>query len=366
MNKKIFICAGDPSGDIHAARLMKKINENINVDFFGIGGNEMENQGLKSIVSIKDISVVGFWEVAKKYNYFKNLLKKCEEIMMENQVDLFLPVDYPGFNLRLSKFAKSNEIPVVYYIAPQLWAWGKNRAKNLVGKIDTLCTVFPFEEDYFKKFGINAEFVGHPLLEDSEFDISKTENHKNNLIAFMPGSREQEISRHIELYKHCIEILKNYDKDLIFGIAKSSNVSDEQFIRLNEDDKVEIYDNSKDLMREAYCGVVKTGTSNLEAALLNMPFVMIYKTSYLSYNIGKNLVNLPYISLVNILREKMVIKELIQKDANPRAISNEIIRLIENKKEYDDILNEFKKIREYLGEKNATENTLEIIKKYLD
>jgi len=383
LKKKIFISVGDPSGDIHAARLMKKINDSIDAEFLGIGGKLMEEQGLNSITSLKDISVVGFWEVAKKYRFFKRLLEQSKDILHKENIDLFLPVDYPGFNLRLSAFSKKNNIPVVYYIAPQLWAWGNNRAKKLNGKIDKLCVVFPFEEEYFKNQGIDAEYIGHPLLEDPNFNIpyqikenlSKTKLDKsksdflqkdNNLIAFMPGSRQQEIKRHNSLYIQCIEKLSAYNSSLKFGIARNSNISIADFDVYSKFKNVEIYNDSRELMKKAYCGIVKTGTSTLEAALLGMPFTMIYKTSALTYNIGKHLVNLPYISLVNILREKEVIKELIQKDANAELITKSIIELIENKIKYNSIIDEFDKIREYLGNKKASENALKIIINFLE
>ena len=202
MNKKrIFISAGEPSGDLHAARLMAEIKKIYpEIEFVGLGGNRMEAEGLRSIIPISELSVVGFWEVAKKYRFFKEVLNKCTEIISSGDIDLFIPVDYPGFNMRLAANAKKAKVPVVYYIAPQLWAWGKDRAKKLARVCDRLLVLFPFEEEYFSSFGINTTFVGHPLLDNSMFDEVDPAD-KKNIIAFLPGSRIQEIKRHGRLIR---------------------------------------------------------------------------------------------------------------------------------------------------------------------
>jgi len=365
--KKIFISVGDPSGDIHASRLMSEILKIApDTQFIGIGGNEMEKLNFKSIIPMEEISVVGFWEVAKRYNFFKKLLQKSKDIIKNEKVDLFLPVDYPGFNLRLASFAKSINVPVIYYIAPQLWAWGRSRTEKVKSNVDKLLVCFPFEQDFFKNDDINATFVGHPLLDDPVLkNVTNYKSKTKNLVALLPGSRVQEVKNHLDLFENVIKET-NKTKKLEYGIAKSSNVPIDLFNNILKLPNVKLWDNSKDLMQKAEIGIVKTGTSNLEAALCNLPFIMIYLTSTLTYNIGKYLINLDYLSLVNILQNKIIIPELIQKDAKYKNISKELINLLENNERKQFILNEYAKIREKLGKYSASKKSAKIILKHLN
>ncbi|HPI20173.1 MAG TPA: lipid-A-disaccharide synthase [Candidatus Kapabacteria bacterium] len=361
--KKIFIIAGEQSGEMHAAFLMDKIKEKLpNVQFFGIGGKQMEQRGLKSLVPLEDFSVVGFFEVAKKITFFKNILNKCKNILQNGDFDVFIPVDFPGFNIRLAKFAKSMGIPVIYYIAPQLWAWGKNRAKELSESLDKLLVVFPFEVEFFNQYGIDCEFVGHPLL-----DRIKPNEEKERLkkIAFLPGSRMQEIHSHLPLLENISYELKKRLPDYRITLAKSPLINQDFFNQIaKRNPDWEFAENSIELMKESQFGVIKTGTSNLEAALCGLPFIMFYKTSFISYFLGKKLINLDFISLVNILSKKKVISEYIQKDINPKIMVTEIVEILNNQDKYIYIQNEFSKIRKMLGESSASEKAAEIIVKY--
>lgn len=368
MKKKIFISAGDPSGDIHAARMMQQLNKmHGNLEFFGIGGEKMKMQGLESFADIKDISVVGFWEVAKKYSFFSKLLEKSKNEIKSRKADVVIPVDYPGFNFKIAGYSKSQNIPVIYYIAPQLWAWGKNRAKKLSGSVDKLLTVFPFEEEYFGKFGINAEFVGHPLLEDE--DIKKPVpgfEERENIIALLPGSRKQEIEKHIDIFADISEKLHLILPDYKFLIAKTTNVDDIYYKFKSKNVKIDFTENSRELMRISKAGIVKSGTSNLEAALCGLPFAMVYKTSAFTYYMGKSLINLPWISIVNILLNKTVVREFIQKDLVPDKVAKYTSAFIRDRDLYDKTQQDFLKIRNMLGNKIASENSAKIISEYLN
>jgi len=360
---KYLIVSGDPSGDIHSANLMRQIKIlQPDSEFIGIGGQRMIAEGLQSIALMSDVAVVGFWEVAKKYSFFKNLLNQCVDILREGEIKAFIPVDYPGFNIRLASQSKKLGIPVYYYIAPQLWAWGKNRAKNLARVTDKLLVVFPFEVDYFSKFGINTVFVGHPLLDNQEFDCNiKTLSERTGKIAFFPGSRLQEIKKHLKLFSGLLEYNQKSDYNFNFVIAKSSNIPLPTFSEVSNLKNVEISDNSIEIMQNSTAGIIKTGTSNLESALCGMPFAMFYKTSLLTFKIAENLVNLPYISIVNILSNRFVINEFIQKDANPKKILDNIYKLVNNENEYSKIQNNFVQIRKLLGGSGASLRAAEII-----
>ena len=358
--KRIFISAGDPSGDRHAANFMSKVLErDSNIEFVGIGGVHMNALGFKSLVDISDTAVVGFWEVAKKYNFFKKLLNECHNYIKNNNIDLFLPVDYPGFNLRLAEGAKKNNVKILYYIAPQVWAWGKKRIPKIKSNVDKLLCVLPFEEDFFKSHGINAEFIGHPMCEDADF-LEVNQVRDKNLIALLPGSRTQEISRHSDLFSDIITNLKSWNPELKFGLAIPPHLSSEDYKSyINKD--ITAFTSSRELMKKAQAGIVKTGTSTLESALLGLPHAMIYKTSAITYFLGKNFVNLEHISLPNILLNKTAVKEFIQKEASPESISDEIKKLLTNKSYYNEVSSDLGLIREMLGSKSASENVANTI-----
>ena len=362
---KIFIVAGEPSGDLHGALLIKKLKElYTNIEFWGIGGKNMQAEGLNSLIPIEEISVIGFVEVLKKIFVFLKLEKKCKKILLENKIDCFIPIDYPGFNLKLAKFATSNNIPVYYYIAPQLWAWGKNRWKKLKNITTELLVVLPFEEDYFRSKGINATFVGHPLLDNPKFKFFDETNNirENNLIAFFAGSRKQEIFNNLPFFAETAMVLAKNNPELKFGFAVSSNVNESDFDLLKQKNiNYQLFDNSNELMLKSKIGVVKAGTSTLEAALLEMNTVVAYKTSKSHYWLGKKLINLDYIALPNILANKKIVPEFIQTDANPEKLAAALLEFLTNDDKCKMQKNEFQKIRKLLGNSGASENAAKII-----
>jgi lipid-A-disaccharide synthase len=366
---RIFIVAGEPSGDMHGAILMQKLKKlHEKIEFLGIGGKKMQAEGLNSMIPIEKISVIGITEVLKKIPLFLSLKKKCEKILLNEKIDCFVPIDYPGFNLKLAKFATSQEIPVYYYIAPQLWAWGKNRWKKLKNVTSELLVVFPFEEEYFREKGINATFVGHPLLDNEKFNLPKDKKKslkKQNLIAFFPGSRKQEVEKNLDFFAEIAKILskkltletKKFNENIEFGFAISSNLEEKDFDLLKQKNiNYKLYSDSHQLMLEAKVGVVKAGTSTLEAALLGLNSVMAYKTSKSHYFFGKRVINLNYIALPNILANKEIIPEFIQNDANPEKLAEAIQNFLENPEKCEAQKEEFGKIREILIKENLEKN----------
>ncbi len=364
---KFFISAGDPSGDIHAAGLINRLKNKIEkVEFIGLGGKKCEQEGLKTLVPLKEISVVGFWEVAKKYAFFLRLMKQCKEILSSGSIDAFIPVDYPGFNIPLAHHAKKKSVPVIYYIAPQLWAWGRNRAKKLSGSVDLLMTVFPFEKEYFNAFGLNTTFTGHPLLDDPVFEDIPPFEKREKRIAFLPGSRQQETEKHLPLLEKVSSLIKKKMPEYEIGIAVSSFVDDNIYKEYSGRNGWTLWDDSRLLMKTSASGVVKTGTSTLEAALCGMPFVMIYRTSSLSYLWGKRLLNLPYVAMPNILLNKETAREFIQHDFTPQNVMTELKRITGNRKIYEKKQRNFEIIRQMLGGSGAAEIAANEIISYLD
>ncbi len=350
--------AGDTSGDQHAARLIDAIRQIYpDAEFDGIAGPACAERGLKSIAPLSEVSVVGFWEVAKKYFYFRKLICRTRDMLSSGNYSAFIPVDYPGFNMIVAKYAKGIKVPVYWYIAPQLWVWGRKRAAKLAAAIDVLLCVFPFEVDFFKKFGIRTKFVGHPILDDPAFsEQPKGFEGRKKLIAFMPGSRRQEIMMHMPLLEGISDHLSTIVPDIEFGIAAAPSVDKSIFTPYLEKNKNwAIWDNSKELMASSLAGVVKTGTSNLEACLSGLPFAMIYKTSPFTFHMGKFVIKLPFISIVNILANKPLVHEFIQDSARAEIIAEDIAEIIKDRKLYDNILAEFNGIRTMLGDKGAAE-----------
>lgn len=364
---KVFISAGEPSGDLHAAKLMKELKLLYgDIQFFGLGGGKMTEQGLRPIVPMNDISVVGFWEVARKYSFFRKLLQTCTDILINEKIDLFIPVDYPGFNMILAGRAKAAGIKTAYYIAPQLWAWGESRARKLAGAVNKLLVVFPFEKEFFAKYGIDTEFVGHPLLDEKEFSENvKPYHERQKQILLMPGSRRQEVKRHCELLEKTFSYAPSLIKEFNIIMAVSPNLEK----RIVDDIKARnpkwnYSSNTRELIADSLCGVIKTGTSTLEAALLGLPFAMIYKASVISYIIGKSRLKLPYVALPNILAGKPIIREFIQKDANPKNIINELEK-ISDRNEFVRIQDEFNIVRKNLGEPGASSRAADLIMKFI-
>ncbi|MFP4527355.1 MAG: lipid-A-disaccharide synthase [Candidatus Kapaibacterium sp.] len=364
---KIFISAGDLSGEQHAARLMAELRRIVpDVEFHGLGGRAMQREGLRPIVPLEEISVVGFWEVMKKYSYFRKLLNQCKDMLAGGEFDAFIPVDYPGFNIPLAGHARSKCIPTIYFIAPQLWAWGRHRTRKLTGCVDRLLIVFPFEEDYFRKFNIPAEYIGHPILDDPDFDdVDYSIEGRPKRIALLPGSRRQEIERHSPLFAELIELSQKELPGYKFGVAASSLLPESLYEPLLGAGDCELFTNSRELMKQSRAGVVKTGTSTLEAALCGMPFTMIYRTSPLTFRFGKYLVNLDHLSLVNILSKREIVREFVQSDATAANIAAEISRLVEDKSAANRMSDEFRSIRSLLGGKGASRRAAEIIADYL-
>ncbi|MCB0701902.1 MAG: lipid-A-disaccharide synthase [Candidatus Kapaibacterium sp.] len=364
--KQIFISAGDPSGDIHAANLMRELlSLDNNLKFVGIGGPKMQELGLTPIVNFSEINVVGFWEVAKKYRFFKHLEAKSKNIIQDSNIDLVILIDYPGLNMRLADYAKSINKKVCYYIAPQLWAWGKKRAKKLSNSVDKLLVAFPFEEEFFKQFDMDVQFVGHPSLDLEVFELDDNSTRIDNQVCLIPGSRSQEVKSHLLLFD---DIIRKTQGKYKFALSKSPSVDPrvyESFINTNPD--VIIYENSRDAMKSSIFGIVKTGTSTLEATLLNLPFIMIYKTSITTYLIGRFLVNIEYLAMPNILLNKQVVSELIQQDATATKIVKELDRFMNNSDLLDKIRKDFVEIRYKLGKLSASKTASSIIyKEFLD
>ena len=370
LNKKIMVIAGEASGDLHGGALLQALlKKSPQLEIFGIGGDNMQAAGMKVFYHINDLAYVGFTEVARHYFFFRRVFYEMLEIVKVQKPDILVLIDYPGFNLRFAKKAKKMGVKTFYYIAPQVWAWGQGRAKKMAKYIDQMAVLFDFEVPFFSKNEIEAHFVGHPLLDSAKKSISSEKfyskyqlNPQKPLLALLPGSRHQEIQNLLPvMLKTALAIQKKHPQ-LQIAISKARNVNAAYFTEffLQHQTPV-IVEETYDLLSNATAAIVASGTATLETALFEIPFVITYKVSPLSYRIGKWLIKLEYIGLVNVISGKKIIPEFIQKNAHPEVIGENLEKILFDTKTRNAQITELKNIRAKLGPGGAPQKTADLI-----
>jgi lipid-A-disaccharide synthase len=331
---KYYIIAGEASGDLHGSNLikeLKKLDTSASVRCWG--GDKMLEAGGELVKHYRELAFMGFSEVLMNLRTIFRNLAFCKEDIDQYKPDVLILIDYPGFNLRIAKWAKQQGLKVIYYISPQVWAWKENRVKMMKECIDKMLVILPFEKDYFKnKWSWEVEYVGHPLVEAIERHKAKGTSDKFSgkpLIALLPGSRKQEIAKKLPVM---LGVSKHFPGHQ-FVVAQAPSVEDE-FYKTYTDQypNVSIAKNQTyDLLLQAKAALVTSGTATLETALFAVPEVVCYKGSFLSYQIGKRLVKIKYISLVNLIMDKLVVKELIQDEMTEENLTKELQQLLTNK-----------------------------------
>ncbi|WP_300669202.1 lipid-A-disaccharide synthase [Soonwooa sp.] len=357
---KYYIIAGEASGDLHGSNLMKALKEkDPNADFRFWGGDLMAAEGGHLVKHYRDLAFMGFVEVVQNLSTILKNIKLCKKDIANYKPDVLILVDYPGFNLRIAKFAKSLGIRVVYYISPQLWAWKEGRVETIKKYVDDMLVILPFEKDFYKKHKVDAHFVGHPLLDaisdlpPVDVETFKKENGLNQqpIIALLPGSREQEVKKMLELM---LSVRSNF-KDYQFVIAGAPSLPKSFYEQFVDADVHFVSNKTYDLLRCSEAALVTSGTATLETALLNTPEVVCYRGSKISYEIAKRLVkHIKYISLVNLIMDREVVTELIQDDLNTKNLVKELQDILTGSKR-GQMLSDFAQLREKLGGKGASE-----------
>lgn len=331
--KKIIIVAGEESGDMYASNIINNFSEQKNIIFYGMGSSKMKKTKAKLLVDSSSLSVVGFFEILKIYPKLLQALNVMKKSVDTINPDLLILIDYQEFNMKLAKYAKSKGIKVLFYISPQVWAWRENRIKNIKNCVDEMAVIFPFEEQYYKKHGLNSTFVGHPLVENKSY--KKQYSNDANYIGFFPGSRLNEVKKHIPIIKDVISLMHKKNPKERFIIANSENI-DEKIYEENFFDKdyVEIITNENIYKTIDMCkvAVAASGTITLQIALKKVPMCVFYKLSNITYLIAKILVKIKFISLVNIVLEKKAVHEFIQGGASSENIYSELDKLVNNMK----------------------------------
>ena len=327
--KKIYIIAGEASGDLHGAglmRAMKKIDSSIT--FYGIGGPKMMKEGLSSLIPLSQLAVMGFWEVLKKIRFFLNLEKTVIKQIGNVQPSHIIMVDYPGFNLRIAKKIKQNhQIPIHYYISPQLWAWKEKRVEIIKKYIDSMIVVFPFEQEWYKKRGVQTHYFGHPIIDHSkQYNYTATPINNEINIAICPGSRIQEIKRHMPVLSKVIEKYPKTKKQKInFTIIKAPGISNQELQKYIKNQEVNITNESiLSVFEKTHIGIVASGTASLECSITKKPIIVIYKMSWISWFITKRFIKIPFACISNILANKQIIPELLQSKLTVNNVITEL------------------------------------------
>jgi lipid-A-disaccharide synthase len=353
--KKLFIVSGEASGDLHGSNLVKELLTNSpELEIFAWGGDKMAAAGAKILKHYRDLAFMGFYEVIRNFPTIIRNFGVIKKQILDVNPKVVVLMDYPGFNLRLLSWLKQNDFIVIYYIAPQAWAWKENRVKKMAKYIDELLVILPFEEEFFRTRGVKTEFVGHPLLQSK---LESQNLKESRQIALLPGSRKQEVEHILPLMLSVQSEISDYK----FVIAAMSHIGESFYKRIIGDKKVVlIFDNSHEVIGNSELALVSSGTATLQTALAEVPQIVCYKSGWLNYELGKRLIKVPFISLVNLIFGKEIVRELIQDNLNTASLIAEIKKLqdLNNRK----VLKEnYQSLRKLLGEKNASKRAAEII-----
>ena len=352
---KIFIIAGEVSGDLHGSNLLKELNKLMpGTVFSGWGGDRMEKEGMTIQKHIKELSFMGFLEVLLNLSTILRNIKHCKFQILEFKPAALILIDFPGFNLRIAKWAKEQNIPVIFYISPQIWAWKQSRIKLIKRDISKMYCILPFEKEFYAKLDFQVTYLGHPLLDEISNYKSNTINlasfSEKPILALLPGSRSQEVKRKLPLMIEASKAFPNYQ----VIVACSTNL-EESFYRKWADDSIKlVVGETYGILNQASIALVTSGTATLETALFQVPQVVCYKSSGISYRIAKLLVKIKYISLVNLIMDKEVVTELIQGDCSVENMKMELLLLEKNQPKRLEMIKNYQELSSLLGEIGAS------------
>jgi lipid-A-disaccharide synthase len=363
----LFISAGEQSGDNAAAKLAEAISIKDNqVTFIGLGGKRLAELGQIQLADVDDLSVIGFWEVAPRIFFFRKLMQKCVYEIEKNKPDAVILIDYPGFNLRLARKIKKLKIPIIYYISPQIWAWGKKRLDEIRELVDLMLPILPFEEKFYNDAEIKCQYVGHYLLEDIPGEQIASIIPVDGNLALLPGSRKQEIERMLPVMLSSAEKFYNSTgiKSVVAGIK--DKIDYDSYISEQKSEFISVvYDNPRQVIYDSQLVLTASGTATLETGIIGRPMVVIYKTGYLTYQIAKRLIKLDKIALINLVLEEKIVPEIIQYEATADKIYLELQQLYSNKEKYLAIKNKLDSVKDLLGDGMASQKAADIILNYI-
>lgn len=371
-SNSILIVAGEVSGDIQGGKLVKAIKElSPEIKIAGIGGDNMSSAGMELLRSVDEMSFLGFTEIIKHLPFVRKVMNELLKWIEIERPKIVLLIDYPGFNLRLAEKAKKLGCKIIYYISPQIWAWGKGRIKKIAGVVDQMIVIFPFEEELYRNAGVAVEFVGHPILENLEVNSSKEDFFSENdldsdeiLIGLLPGSRTQEVESLYKTMIDAVELLKSEFPNAQSITAKSPVLDNTVYDKIAGNDRLKQTNKTYDVMKHSDLLFVASGTATLESACFGTPFIVVYRVSPISWFIGKMLVKIDSIGLVNIVAGKKIAPELLQSDLTPARLAREALNILKDEKSYAETSSELLKVKKLLGEPGASKKAAEIIIKH--
>ena len=355
---KYYIIAGEASGDLHGSNLIKELRKLDGNAFIRCwGGEKMEAAGATLIKHYRDLAFMGFTEVVKNLPTIFRNIAFCKKDILENRPDALILIDYPGFNLRIAKWARQQGLKIIYYISPQVWAWKENRTHGIKANVDKMLVILPFEKEFYKKWNFEVEYVGHPLVEvietfsvrSSKFEVSLDHNFSTEMpvIALLPGSRKQEILIKLPIMLEVAKLFPNYK----FIVAKAPGLPAEFYDELLKPYKNvdSVVNRTYELLNQAKAALVTSGTATLETALFGVPEIICYKGGNISYQIAKRLIKIKFIGLVNLIMDKEVVRELIQDDLTVNNIAVELKKLLEDPARQQQLKQDYDQLKDILG-----------------
>jgi len=366
----ILLLAGEPSGDLHAAAVARELRRRYpSCRLIGTGGEKLAAEGVELLASLDDLAVMGFVEVAARLSFFRRLERQVIELLRTEGVDLVLPVDYPGFNLRITRSAHRMGLPVVYYIAPQVWAWKAGRAARLAREADRIAVILPFEEELFLREGGRASFVGHPLLEERRevrtrepFCRASGLDPDRPILAIFPGSRSQEVRRHLEPFLEAGELLRDQCQGLQIAVARAPGLS----VPLPTGQDIRLVEEGFELLHHARAALVKSGTTTLEAALAGTPFIVAYRTHPLTFQLARRLVRVDHVALANLVGGGRIVPEFLQEEVEPERLAGALLPLLRDSAERGDMIEGLRRIRDRLGTPGAAGRVVDLVEAVLE
>ena len=352
---KYYIIAGEASGDLHGSNLIKELHKlDTNAAIRCWGGNKMEAAGAMLVKDYRELAFMGFTEVIKNLPTIFRNLSFCKKDILQHRPDILILIDYPGFNLRIAKWAKQQGLKIVYYISPQIWAWKENRVHSIKKCVDKMLVILPFEKAFYKKWNYEVEYVGHPLVEViEEFENQKSKSdsyrveNKKLVIALLPGSRRQEILKKLPVM---LQVAKHYP-DYKFIVAKAPGLPDEFYNELLQpySNVDSVANKTYELLSQSQAALVTSGTATLETALFAVPEIICYKGNGISYQIAKRLIKIKYIGLVNLIMDKQVVKELIQDMLTEKNLVAELDLLLTNENKKQQLAKDYADLKKLLS-----------------
>jgi lipid-A-disaccharide synthase len=372
--KSVVIIAGEASGDLHGSKLVEAMRrQDSSLKFYGIGGRALKEANVTILVEAAELAVVGITEVFSKSSSLLRGLWTAKRMLKRLRPKLLIVIDFPDFNLHVASTAKKLGIPVLYYISPQIWAWRQSRIRKIKKRVDHMVVILPFEETFYRKYDVPVTFVGHPLLDEKplfETDGRKKERLPQGVIGLLPGSRTKEVTRHLPVMLAAALNLQRRMPGLRFAVSCAPTVDksilDRNIQSYPQLSEIEVVcGHVSDVFQKSRLVVAVSGTVTLEAAISGTPAVIVYKVSPLSYWVGRMLIHVPYIGLVNLIADREIVPELIQKDASPQKIADIVLDMLQNPDKLENMTSELSRARAKLGEAGASHRAAEIALKLM-